>query len=117
MTSFGTNNKPILIIFARAPVLGAVKQRLAAGIGPVAAKTFYLNTVNLVLSQLNTSPKWITIMAITPDIFASTVRFWNQDISKIVQKCDCPLWEAVIPELFERQKVTIGRFEHESHYI
>jgi len=85
MTSFGTNNKPILIIFARAPVLGAVKQRLAVGIGPVAAKTFYLNTVNLLLSQLNTSPKWITKMAITPDIFATTGRFWNQDISKIVQ--------------------------------
>ena len=85
MTSFGMNNKPILIIFARAPILGAVKQRLAAGIGTVAAKTFYLDTVNLVLSQLNPCPKWITKIAITPDNFATTGRFWNNKISKIAQ--------------------------------
>ena len=79
------NNKPILIIFARAPVLGAVKQRLAAVIGPVATKTFYLETVNLILSQIKTSPKWITKMAITPDVFATTGRFWNNEIPKFPQ--------------------------------
>ena len=56
-----------LIVFARAPRLGQVKRRLAAGIGPRRALAFYRQTLAAVLGRLAPSRRWRTVLAVTPD--------------------------------------------------
>ena len=56
-----------LVIFARAPQLGAVKRRLAADIGVVAAHQFYRKTLNDVLVKIANDARWRTWLAVTPD--------------------------------------------------
>lgn len=55
-----------LVIFAKAPRLGAVKTRLAAGIGATAALAFYRDTLFTVVARVSAGP-WRTILAVTPD--------------------------------------------------
>ena len=59
--------KPVLIVFARAPRLGAVKRRLAAGIGDIAALQFYLHSTRTVLRRVSPDRRWRTVLAMTPD--------------------------------------------------
>jgi len=56
-----------VVVFARAPALGAVKRRLAAGIGDVAAWRFYRDTTRTVLRRLAADRRWQTWIAATPD--------------------------------------------------
>lgn len=65
-----------LIVFARAPQLGRVKQRLAGGIGAGAALGFYRRTLATVLRRLARDPHWRTILAVTPDRAAKRGRPW-----------------------------------------
>lgn len=57
----------VLVVFARAPRLGQVKRRLAAGIGQRRALDFYRGTLAAVLAQLAPSRRWRTVIAVTPD--------------------------------------------------
>lgn len=59
--------KPVLIVFARAPRLGAVKRRLAAGIGAPAALRFYRRSTGGVLRRVSRECRWRTVLAMTPD--------------------------------------------------
>jgi rSAM/selenodomain-associated transferase 1 len=59
--------KPVLILFARAPRLGTVKRRLAAGIGAVPALRFYRNALAASLRKFSNLPGFQTVIAITPD--------------------------------------------------
>jgi len=59
--------KPVLILFARAPRLGTVKRRLAAGIGAVQALRFYRNALAASLRKFSNLPGFQTVIAITPD--------------------------------------------------
>ncbi len=59
--------KPHLVVFARAPRLGAVKRRLARDIGAVGAWRFYRNTTADLLRRLAGDARWHTWLAITPD--------------------------------------------------
>lgn len=61
------SRKPVLIVFARAPRLGAVKRRLAAGIGDLPALQFYLGSTGKVLRRVSGGRRWRTILAMTPD--------------------------------------------------
>ncbi|WP_404380801.1 DUF2064 domain-containing protein [Caenispirillum salinarum] len=56
-----------LIVLAKRPVLGRVKTRLAAGIGPVAATAFYRRTLARTLRMLGDDPRWCTVVAVSPD--------------------------------------------------
>jgi len=56
-----------VIVFAKAPVLGAVKTRLAATIGPEAALAFYRATLQRVVGRLVDRSDWTVTLAITPN--------------------------------------------------
>lgn len=58
---------PSLIVMAKQPKAGAVKRRLARGIGAVAAARFHRTTLRHTLMRLGTDPRWRTYLAVTPD--------------------------------------------------
>lgn len=58
--------RPAVILFARAPRLGAVKRRLAAGIGDRAALRFYTATLAAVARPIARDGRWRTLLATTP---------------------------------------------------
>lgn len=65
-----------LVVFAKAPVLGRVKSRLAAGIGAGAALAFYRRTLAGLLRRVARDPRWRTVLAVTPDRAAYSARLW-----------------------------------------
>lgn len=56
-----------LVLFARFPVAGAGKRRLAAGIGSVQAVRFQRVRLAALLGDLGHDPRWRTWVAMTPD--------------------------------------------------
>ena len=66
---------PRLIVMAKQPRAGAVKRRLARGIGTVAATRFYRTTLRHTLMRLGADPRWQTYLAVTPDL-ALREPFW-----------------------------------------
>lgn len=56
-----------LVIFARAPQMGRVKRRLAAGIGARAAYGFYVRTLARQIRMLTRDPRWTVWLFVTPD--------------------------------------------------
>lgn len=56
-----------LVIFARAPQMGRVKRRLAAGIGMKAAYDFYVRTLSQQIRTLVHDPRWTVWLFVTPD--------------------------------------------------
>lgn len=73
-----------LVVFLRAPRLGAVKTRLAADIGAVAAWRFYRGCTARVLGRVANDARWRTGLAVTPDRFAGA-GFWPNQRSRIAQ--------------------------------
>jgi rSAM/selenodomain-associated transferase 1 len=59
--------KNTVYVFARAPRLGTVKRRLAAGIGAIAALRFYRTTLAMTLRRLAADRRFRTMLAVTPD--------------------------------------------------
>ena len=74
-----------LIVFARAPLYGAVKTRLAAEIGAGAAWRAYKAMTATTLARLAPSPYWTTQLAVTPEAFAARGRFWAGTIRRSSQ--------------------------------
>ena len=58
--------KPILVIFAKEPVIGGAKTRLAADIGKVPAWRHHRAMTAKTLRHVSTFPKWESVLAITP---------------------------------------------------
>jgi rSAM/selenodomain-associated transferase 1 len=56
-----------VVVFARAPRLGAVKRRLAHGIGDRAALSFHIATLTRLLRALAADRRFRTVLAVTPD--------------------------------------------------
>lgn len=77
--------KANLVVFVRAPRLGTVKRRLAAGIGALKARRFYARTTAEVLARVGRDARWKTWLAVTPDRFAARGRFWPRDIERFPQ--------------------------------
>jgi hypothetical protein len=73
-----------LVVFVKAPRLGQVKSRLAAGIGAVAALRFYRGTTAQVLRRLGRDPRWRTVIAVTPSR-ALRERFWERRLPRLDQ--------------------------------
>ena len=59
--------KDTVIVFARAPRLGAVKRRLARGIGERAALRFHAATLRRLLRALAADRRFRTVLALSPD--------------------------------------------------
>jgi hypothetical protein len=57
----------IVVVFARAPRLGAVKRRLASAIGDRAALRFHTRTLFRLLRRLAADRRFRTVLALTPD--------------------------------------------------
>ena len=58
--------RPVAILFLKAPLVGAVKTRLAADIGPVPAWCFYCETAQRIGARLARHPEWDLVVAATP---------------------------------------------------
>lgn len=56
-----------LIVMAKEPRAGAVKRRLANGIGAAAAARFYRTTLRHTLMRLGADLRWQTYLAVAPD--------------------------------------------------
>ena len=74
-----------LVVFAKAPRLGTVKRRLAAGIGAVAALRFHRANTEALLRRIGGDPRWRCWLAITPDRFAGGPRFWRLTVPRLSQ--------------------------------
>jgi rSAM/selenodomain-associated transferase 1 len=77
--------RPTVIVFLRAPYLGTVKQRLAAGIGMIEARRFYVETTRQLLRRLATSSRWDVRLSVTPDHAARNGRFWPAQFKRLAQ--------------------------------
>jgi rSAM/selenodomain-associated transferase 1 len=74
-----------LVIFAKAPALGRVKRRLAAGIGALAALRFQRDNTARLLRRVGTDRRWRCWLALTPDRSAAGPRFWRVPCRRIAQ--------------------------------
>ena len=74
-----------LVVFARAPVLGRVKRRLAAEIGPLAALRFHRGNTARLLNRVARDRRWQCWLALTPDREAGGKRFWRVPCRRIAQ--------------------------------
>jgi rSAM/selenodomain-associated transferase 1 len=73
--------KPTLVIFARAPRLGGVKRRLAAGIGRRAALDFHRTNTESLILRLGRDRRWRTKLAVTSEAWR-----WPPHIARIIQR-------------------------------
>lgn len=73
------------MIFLRAPQIGAVKRRLAQEVGAGPTYHFYVQTSRDLIRRLGRSYRWRLVLAITPDRFAASARFWPASIPRIAQ--------------------------------
>jgi rSAM/selenodomain-associated transferase 1 len=64
---FGHPHRDTVVVFARAPRLGAVKRRLAAEIGDRSALRFHAATLIRLLRMLCADRRFRTVLAVTPD--------------------------------------------------
>jgi uncharacterized protein len=76
--------KDAVYVFARAPRLGTVKRRLAAGIGDRAALQFYRTTLAATLRRLAADRRFRTVLAITPD---RSLGPWRHGLPTVGQGC------------------------------
>lgn len=68
--------EPVVFVFAKAPVLGRAKTRLAATVGYVQAKRLYRMMVARVLRRVK-DPRWTTLLAVTPPQAMGNVKDWD----------------------------------------
>jgi rSAM/selenodomain-associated transferase 1 len=80
-----TAPRPTLVIFAKAPVPGRVKTRLARVLGDEAACAVYRELLAGVLGRLDRAPGWRTVMAVTPDAAADQPALWPTDTPRLGQ--------------------------------
>ncbi len=71
-----------LYVFARAPRLGTVKRRLAAGIGRRAALCFYRAMLDRTLRRLAAERRFRTVLAVTPDGARGP---WSRGLARVAQ--------------------------------
>ena len=76
---------PRLYVFVRAPVLGAVKRRLAAGVGAVEALRFYRAATDRAVRPIARDRRWETVLAVTPDRAAHGASPWPSGLARVGQ--------------------------------
>ncbi|MBE9558234.1 MAG: hypothetical protein IMF08_15360, partial [Proteobacteria bacterium] len=75
--------KGTLIVFTRAPRLGGVKRRLAAGIGRRAALRFHRINTDSLIRRLGRDPRWRSMLAVTPEAWRWPPRIPRRILSLI----------------------------------
>lgn len=73
--------RPTLAIMLKAPIAGAVKTRLARGIGTNEALRFYRTASAALIRRVGHDPRWRTVLAIAPDR-AAQARFWSSSLER-----------------------------------
>lgn len=75
---------PRLIVMAKAPRAGRIKQRLAASVGAVSAARFYRTCLTHTLMRLGRDPRWRMVLAVSPDgdVIAP---YWPRGIERVAQ--------------------------------
>ena len=76
---------PTLIVFLRAPRLGAVKRRLARDVGALAAWRFYRQNAARLLREVGGDACWRCVLCVTPPAFAGEGRFWPAHLERLGQ--------------------------------
>lgn len=78
--------KPRLIVFMKAPMMGAAKTRLAADFGPVRAMRIYRMMCAKILRRVR-DPRWETVLYLTPDnrISAEFNGLWPKHMDRATQ--------------------------------
>ena len=66
-----------LVVMARAPQMGRVKQRLARDLGAGSALRFYRLCTERLLRRLGRDPRWTTWLAVTPDTIRFRPSLWS----------------------------------------
>ena len=74
--------KPLVLVFARAPRLGTVKTRLAAGVGERVALKFHANTLAATLRKLRRDRRFALRLAAIP---AGARGPWSQGVTRVAQ--------------------------------
>jgi uncharacterized protein len=74
-----------LVLFVRAPQLGAGKRRLARAIGDVATVRFERLMLALLVRRLATDRRWRLRLAVTPDRARGEARHWRYGVEAIGQ--------------------------------
>lgn len=74
-----------LLLFVKAPRLGAVKTRLAADIGVIGAWRFYRASVAAMLRRLGRDRRWRCSLCVTPDRFAHPGGPWPSSAPRLPQ--------------------------------
>jgi uncharacterized protein len=74
-----------LVLFVRAPQLGAGKRRLAQAIGDVATVRFERMMLALMLRRLASDRRWRLRIAVTPDMTRRRARRWRRGVEGIGQ--------------------------------
>lgn len=74
-----------LVVFAKAPMLGRVKRRLAADIGAVAALRFQRQATARLLRRVAGDRRWLCWLALTPDRAAAGPRLWRVPCRRVPQ--------------------------------
>ncbi|EAU39658.1 hypothetical protein FP2506_13199 [Fulvimarina pelagi HTCC2506] len=77
-------DRPTVVVFAKAPILGFVKTRLAQTIGDEAALALYKMLLKRTVEEV-TDPRWDTVVAATPDETALEDRYWPHGVTRIKQ--------------------------------
>lgn len=77
--------RPVVYVFVRRPVLGAVKKRLATGIGGAAAAAFYRRCCAMALRRTGGDRRWRVVLAVTPDSAARARRAWPPAFPRLPQ--------------------------------
>lgn len=79
--------KPLgnVYIFARAPMIGAVKRRLAADVGEIEAWRFHRENTRKLVRRLACDVRWRTRIAVTPDRRARQSRWCPPGVDLVPQ--------------------------------
>ena len=79
--------KPLLFVFAKAPLMGKAKTRLAADIGKVRALRVYRGMCARIIREVQ-DPRWDTVLYVTPDRFmqATFGALWPEFMPRAAQK-------------------------------
>jgi uncharacterized protein len=74
-------SEPRLIVFAKAPVLGTVKTRLAADIGAAQALACYQSMLSQTVERLRDGP-WQLTLVVTPDASTGSDQLWPFGVAR-----------------------------------
>lgn len=74
-----------VVIFAKVPMPGRVKTRLAQGIGPIAATWWYRRQLARLVRCVGHDRRWRTVLAVSPDIAGLTSRLLPRSVARVPQ--------------------------------